>query len=53
VLKFPTSSADVDAGRIRVELVDPRTGAPLRVTDASGKAITAKVTIGRDDKAAP
>jgi Ca-activated chloride channel family protein len=52
VLKFATSTADGDAGNIRVELVDPRTGAPLRVTDASGKAITAKVTIAREDKAA-
>src|SRR3984893_5692051 len=30
--------------RVRVALVDPRTGGPLRVTDAAGKAITARVS---------
>ena len=35
-------------GNVRVELVDPRTGAPLRVTDASGKAFIARVTVGHE-----
>jgi VWFA-related protein len=30
--------------RVRVALVDPRTAGPLRVTDAAGKAITARVS---------
>src|SRR6202047_4767540 len=30
--------------RVRVALVAPRTGGPLRVTDAAGKAITARVS---------
>jgi hypothetical protein len=30
--------------RVRVSLIDPRTGGPLRVTDAAGKAITAPVS---------
>jgi hypothetical protein len=30
--------------RVRVSLIDPRTGGPLQVTDAAGKAITAQVS---------
>jgi Ca-activated chloride channel homolog len=30
--------------RVRVALVDPRTGGPVRITDAAGKAITARVS---------
>src|SRR6202035_5027723 len=40
-----TSSGGHSGGsmrRVRVALVDPRTGGPLRVTDAAGKAITAR-----------
>ena len=33
------------ARTIRVELVNPRTGAPLRVADRSGKIITPTVTV--------
>ena len=42
-----TSSGGHSGGsmrRVRVALVDPRTGGPLRVTDAAGKAITARVS---------
>jgi Ca-activated chloride channel family protein len=49
VLTYPAPTANRDARTIRVDLVDPRTGAPLRVVDPSGKAITAKVAISRED----
>lgn len=52
VLTYASSSPD-GAGNVRVELVDPRTGAPLRVTDPSGKVIRAKVIIGNDVEPAP
>ena len=42
-----TSSGGHSGGsmrRVRVALVDPRTGGPLRVTDAAGKAIAARVS---------
>ena len=50
VLTYGSSTSDGSAKDIRVELVDPRTGAPLRVTDASGKAVTARVTVGREGR---
>jgi Ca-activated chloride channel family protein len=46
VLTYPSSGPDAGAGNVRVELVDPRTGAPLRVADASGKRITPTITVG-------
>jgi hypothetical protein len=46
VLTYPSSGPDAGAGNVRVELVDPRTGAPLRVADASGKRITPTVVVG-------
>ena len=46
VLTYASSGPDAGAGNVRVELVDPRTGAPLRVTDASGKRITPTITVG-------
>lgn len=49
-LTYGSSTSDGSAKDIRVELVDPRTGAPLRVTDASGKAVTARVTVGPEGR---
>jgi VWFA-related protein len=48
VLTYGSSTSDSSAGNVRVELVDPRTGAPLRVTDASGKAFIARVTVAHE-----
>jgi VWFA-related protein len=47
VLRYVSSGSDTpeSARTIRVELVNPRTGAPLRVTDRSGKTITPTVTV--------
>lgn len=52
VLTYATSNPDGGGSNVRVELVDPRTGAPLRVTDGSGKVIPAKVTVSREAGAA-
>jgi Ca-activated chloride channel family protein len=52
VLTYAASNPDGSARHVRVELVDPRTGAPLRVIDASGKAIPAKVTVRHEGGAA-
>ncbi|MCU1262927.1 MAG: hypothetical protein JWO80_5812 [Bryobacterales bacterium] len=45
VLKYKLSTASgLDASHtVRVELVDPKTGGPLQITDANGRAIRAKV----------
>ena len=46
VITYTSSGAHSGASmrRVRVALVDPRTAGPLRVTDAAGKAITARVS---------
>jgi hypothetical protein len=50
VLTYASSTANDSARSIRVELVDPRTGTPLRITDPSGKRITPQVTVGREGR---
>jgi VWFA-related protein len=50
VLTYASSTADESARNIRVELVDPRTGTPLRITDPSGKRITPQVTVGEQGR---
>jgi len=41
-----SNSASSGAARtVKVALVDPKTGAPLRIVDATGKAITARVIV--------
>ena len=46
VIRYPASGTHGNSAmrRVRVSLIDPRTGGPLRVTDAAGKAITAQVS---------
>ena len=46
VIKYTSSDAHSGTSmrRVRVALVDPRTKGPLRITDAAGKAITARVS---------
>jgi VWFA-related protein len=53
VLTYTSSHPDGGAQAVRVELVDPKTGGPLRVTNASGTAIAPKVTVGHDGAAVP
>jgi Ca-activated chloride channel family protein len=53
VLKYASSTAKADASGIRVELVDPKTGAALRVTDAAGRSVTPTVTISQADRPEP
>jgi Ca-activated chloride channel family protein len=50
VLTYASSTANDSARSIRVELVDPRTGTPLRITDPSGKRITPQVTVGQEGR---
>jgi VWFA-related protein len=50
VLTYASSTANESARDIRVELVDPRTGTPLRITDPSGKRITPRVTLGQEGR---
>ena len=50
VLSYLSSGPDSGGGNVRVELVDPRTGAPLRVADASGRRITPTVTVSHFNK---
>jgi VWFA-related protein len=46
VIKYTSSGtrSGTSSRRVRVVLVDPRTGGPLRMTDAAGKVITARVS---------
>jgi hypothetical protein len=40
------SDGDPDTARsVRIELVDPTTGGPLKMVDANGKSILSKITI--------
>jgi Ca-activated chloride channel homolog len=41
----PISSSRGTARTVRVALVDPRTGAPLKITDASGKTVVANLSL--------
>jgi VWFA-related protein len=42
----PSSDLNLDSPRtVRVELVDPKTGGPLKIVDASGRTIRAKVIV--------
>jgi VWFA-related protein len=52
-LTYSMSRSDGSATNVRVELIDPKTGGPLRVKDASGKPIVAKVIVNRDRNAPP
>jgi Ca-activated chloride channel family protein len=52
VLTYASSNPDAGTAAIHVELVDPKTGAPLRVADAAGKSITPTVRISHDGSAA-
>jgi Ca-activated chloride channel family protein len=47
VITYPSSSnGDLNLPRtVRVELVDPKTGGPLQIVDAHGKAVRAKVVV--------
>jgi VWFA-related protein len=45
VLRYVSSGSEESARTIRVELVNPRTGAPLRVADRGGKTITPTLTV--------
>jgi VWFA-related protein len=51
VLRYVSSNpgAHDTAGAIRVELVNPRTGAPLRLADRAGKTMTPIVTVEARD----
>src|SRR4030088_3021255 len=43
-----TSSSDADPNMprtVRVELIDPKTGSPLRIVDSNGKVVRAKVVV--------
>jgi Ca-activated chloride channel family protein len=51
VLTYPRSNLDPGTAAIRVELIEPKTGAPLRVADAAGKSITPTVKISHDGSA--
>jgi len=46
VIKYTSSGtrSGTSSRRVRVVLIDPRTGGPLRVPDAGGKVITARVS---------
>jgi Ca-activated chloride channel family protein len=47
VIKYTSSATHGGSPRqVRVVLVDPRTGGPLRIIDAAGKAITARISAG-------
>jgi hypothetical protein len=47
ILRYVSSNPELpeSARSIRVELVNPRTGAPLRISDRTGKTITPTVTV--------
>ncbi|MGB7845982.1 MAG: hypothetical protein WBL63_10230, partial [Candidatus Acidiferrum sp.] len=47
VISYVSSNAERSAAprRIRVELIDPKTGEVLRIRDSNGKAIAAKVFV--------
>jgi len=49
VLTYASPTVD-ERANVRVELVEPRTGAPLRITDPSGRRITPHVTVGREGR---
>jgi VWFA-related protein len=51
VLTYASSNPDAGTAAIRVELVDPKTGGPLRVADAAGKFITPTVRVSQDGSA--
>ena len=46
VITYRSSTKDMGAARtVRVELINPRTGAPLEIVDASGKPVRASVIL--------
>jgi hypothetical protein len=42
----PTADPDMNRARtVRIELIDSRTGGPLRIVDASGRLVRSKVVV--------
>ena len=52
VLTYSSSTPDRSADSVRVRRIDPRSRAPRRATDGSGKVVTARGAVGQEGRAA-